>query len=392
VTRLTRSFVALGAAVALGLTGLSTAASATAAASPAAAWIQQGTHQSAHPSAHPAAHHSAQKSTQRQLVESRAQEALTRAVTPSECSGTLLDDYINELFAEMTDEQFTFLVNHQDTLLNVPTYDALFFGTTGDPAYALQDQSHQIQNTFRDLRKFWDIQSADIQLMAMHGNDLLDAARIKKTLTAMVATGQIAPMTAAQIQTEATTVASFMQTQGDFYDNPLWTLNAFAFTGQGDPDPVIAALPDKLIVGDGILEAYDAIGLGDVGPRVIMAHEFGHHVQYELGVFDSGPSDPAAATRRTELMADAMGAYFATHKKGLSLNRKRVADALLSFYTVGDCQFDSPGHHGTPLQRQRAADWGADLAAAAKPASYVIPPATFVQLFDAALPHIISGS
>ena len=155
--------------------------------------------------------------------------------------------------------------------------------------------------------------------------------------------------------------------------------------------PFIAGLPDKLIIGDGILAAYDAIGLGDVGPRVIMAHEFAHHVQYELGTFDTGPSDAATATRRTELMADAMASYFATHKKGLSLNRKRVSDALLSFYTVGDCSFASPGHHGTPLQRQRAADWGADLAAAASPRSAVLPAATVVEMFDAALPGIISG-
>ncbi|HET6939675.1 MAG TPA: hypothetical protein VFI19_13755 [Nocardioides sp.] len=368
MTKWTRTSVALGAATVLAFAGLSTATATTAAASPAAA------------------------PTHRHLVENPAQAALSRGVTPSECGPTLLDDYIDQVFAEMTDVQFNFLVQHQNTLFNVPTYDALFFGTTGDPDYALESHAHQIQNTFRDLRRFWDIKSDDIQLMAMHGDDLLDASRIAKTLTAMVATGQTTPMTPAQIQTEATTVAGFMQTQGDFYNNPLWTLNAFAFSSQGETDPFISSLPDKLIMGDGILEAYDAIGLGDVGPRVIMAHEFGHHVQYELGVFDTGPSDPSEATRRTELMADAMGTYFAVSKKGLSLNKKRVVDALLSFYTVGDCQFNDPGHHGTPLQRERAADWGADQAAAAKPASYVIPPATFVQLFDAALPHIVSGS
>jgi hypothetical protein len=365
--RSTRSFVALGAATVLAFVGLSTATTTTASASPAAASTR---------------HH----------VENPAQAALAQGVTPSECGPTLLDDYIDQVFAEMTDQQFAFLVQHQDVLFNVPTYDALFFGTTGDPDYALESHAHQIQNTFRDLRRFWAIQSADIQLMAFHSDDLLDASRIAHTLTLMVATHQIDPMTDAEIQAEATTVASFMQTQGDFYNNPLWTLNAFAFSGQGDPDPIIAALPDKLIVGDGILEAYDAIGLGDVGPRVIMGHEFGHHVQYELGVFNSGPSDPAEATRRTELMADAMGTYFGVSKKGLALNKKRVVDALLSFYTVGDCSFNSPGHHGTPLQRERAADWGADQAAAAKPASFIIPPATFVQMFDAALPSIVSGN
>lgn len=366
MTRFIRSLVALGAAVLLTLGAWSTA-TATATASPAPA------------------------STPRHLVDSPAQEALARAVAPSECGGTLLDSYVDHLLSAMTKEQFSFLVAHQDTLFNVPTYDALFFGTAGDPDYALESHAHQIENTFRDLRRFWTIQSADIQLIAMRGDVLLDAGRIAKTLTAMVATGQLNPMTPAQIQAEATTVARFMQAQGDFYDNPLWTLNAFAFTADGQPDPFIAALPDKLIMGDGIIEAYDAIGLGDVGVRVIMAHEFGHHVQFELGVFDTGPADPAEASRRTELMADAFASYYGTHKKGLALNRKRVADALLTFYTVGDCQFDSPVHHGTPLQRQRSADWGADLAAAAKPRSFILPPETFVQLFDQALPRIISG-
>lgn len=367
MTRLIRFFVTLGAAVLLALGTLGSAATATATASPAT------TH------------------SQHRLVASPAQAALTRGVAPSECDGTLLDTYIGQLFDEMTDEQFAFLVAHQDTLFNVPTYDALFFGTANDPDYALDSHAQQIKNTFRDLRRFWNIESADIQLMAMHGDVLLDADRIAKTLTAMVATGELDPMTPAEIEAEAATVAAFMQTQGDFYANPLWTLNAFAFSGDGEPDPFIAALPDKLIMGDGIIDAYDAIGLGDVGVRVIMAHEFGHHVQFELGVFDTGPSDPAEATRRTELMADAMASYYGTHKKGLALNKKRVADALLSFYTVGDCQFDDPGHHGTPLQRERAADWGADLAAAAKPRSSILPPATFVDLFDDALPHIISG-
>jgi hypothetical protein len=330
--------------------------------------------------------------TQRHLVEIPAKAAVAQAVAPSECATTLLNDYVNQLIGAMTLEQLTFLIEHQNTLLSVPTYDALFFGTQGDPDYALESHARQITNTFRDLRRFWDIDSSDIQLMAMHGDVLLDADRIAATLTAMVATGEADPMTPAEIQAEAQEVATFMQEQGDFYDNPLWTLNAFAFSGEGESDPLIAALPDKLVMGDGIIEAYDAIGLGDVGVRVIMAHEFAHHVQYELGVFDTGPTDPAEATRRTELMADAMASYFGTHKKGLALNSKRVADALLSFYTVGDCFFDDPGHHGTPLQRQRAADWGADLAAAARPRSYILPAETFVQLFEAALPGIISGT
>ena len=35
---------------------------------------------------------------------------------------------------------------------------------------------------------------------------------------------------------------------------------------------------------------------------------------------------------------------------------------------------------------------GAPTRAAAKPLSYILPPATFIELFDEALPQIISGS
>jgi hypothetical protein len=368
VNRTTRRLASLGAATCLSLSLVSPVATATASTNLTS------------------------RSADRHLVEIPAQEALRGAVAPSECTSTMLDGYINALFADMTDAQFAFLVAHQNTLLAVPTYDALFFGTEGDPEYALDSHARQLEHTFRDLKRFWsDVDSDDIQLIGMHGDVLLDADRIARTLTAMVAAGVLAPMTPEEIALEARTVADFMASQGDFYNNPLWTLNAYAFTGEGDADPVLAALPDKIVMGDGVLAAYDAIGLGDVGPRVILAHEFAHHIQFELGTFDSGPTDPAEATRRTELMADAMAAYYAVHKKGLALNKKRVVDALLSFYTVGDCGFDNPGHHGTPLQRQRAAEWGADLAAAAQPRSGVLPAKVVIQRFDAALPRIVAG-
>lgn len=170
---------------------------------------------------------------------------------------------------------------------------------------------------------------------------------------------------------------------------PLFTLNAFAFTGEGDPDPFIASLPDTMVFGQGLLAAMDTLGLADVGPRVILAHEFAHHIQFELDLFDS-PLTGAEATRRTELMADAYATYFAVHARGLSLNAKRVSDALQSFHAVGDCQFDSPGHHGTPLQRERAAAWAASLASSARPQGKILPAATFAALFEQQLPRLIA--
>src|SRR3712207_7819211 len=86
-------------------------------------------------------------------------------------------------------------------------------------------------------------------------------------------------------------------------NNPIFTLNAFAFTGAGDPDPLFASRPDLIVFGDGIIDFLESIGIGDVGPRLVLAHEFGHHIQYELGLVDFTVLDPEV-TRRAELMAD----------------------------------------------------------------------------------------
>ncbi len=365
--RTTRGIVALSAATFISLGLGSPVAAATAAATETVS----------------AGHH---------LVENRALEAFERAVAPSECTATPIDGYVLGLVLDMTPEQLAFVRAHRNAL-SVPLYDSLFFGTEGDPDYALDAHEHDLQNTFRDLTRFWsDIRSDDIQLVGMHGDVLLDAERIAASLGVMVEFGAIPPMTAEEIATEARTVADFMATQGDFHDNPLWTFGAFAFTGELFTDPEMAARPDKIVIGDGIFAAYDALGLGDVGPRVVLAHEFAHHVQFELGTYDTGPADPAEASRRTELMADGMAVYYGVHKKGLALNSNRVVNALLTFYNVGGCQFDDPTHHGTPLQRQRAAAWGADLADAARPQSLVLSAETVIERFDAALPGIVAGN
>ena len=93
-------------------------------------------------------------------------------------------------------------------------------------------------------------------------------------------------------------------------------------------------------------------------------------------------------------MADTFASYFGTHKKGLALNAKRVADALETGYTSGDCAFDDDGHHGTPNQRERAYAFGASLAAAAKPKSFVLPSLTVAALFEDGAPdarHTLTG-
>ena len=320
------------------------------------------------------------------IDRSPAREALDRVINPGdyECGPTNFDVYIDGLFAGMTDEDIDFLFS--TPVLDLPTYDALVFGRSSDPAYALpSSHATSLGHTFRDVKRFWDIESGDIQLHAMHGDMLLDPARISRTLQAVYGVpAAAADAFAADWSARIAATPAF-----DGGNNPLFTLNAFAFTGEGDPDPFVSSIPDKLIFGDGILDALQWLGIGNVGPRAVMGHEFGHHIQYEDNLFDSPLTGPEA-TRRTELMADAFGTYFAVHSRGLSLNAKRVLQAEQTFYEVGDCAFTNPGHHGTPNQRMRASEWGADLASSAQRQGKILPSLTVAEQFDVVLPELVA--
>jgi hypothetical protein len=89
-------------------------------------------------------------------------------------------------------------------------------------------------------------------------------------------------------------------------------------------------------------------------------------------------------------MADAMGTYYVTHARGLALNARRVLEAEKTFYEVGDCAFDNPGHHGTPLQRLRASAWGAELAEGEQKQGHILPALVVANRFDRVLPRLVA--
>ena len=102
---------------------------------------------------------------------------------------------------------------------------------------------------------------------------------------------------------------------------------------------------------DGILEGFAALGYEDVAPQAILAHEFVHHIQFQLNLFEDEVTPEA--TRRTELMADAYSAYYLSHARGVSMQSKRVKKFLAVFFNLGDCSIEHSGHHGTPHARAR---------------------------------------
>jgi len=93
--------------------------------------------------------------------------------------------------------------------------------------------------------------------------------------------------------------------------------------------------------------------IGDFSVAYVVAHEYGHEVQDELGLFQEyGQQLPTMAF---ELQADC---YAGTWAKSASdenrLEDGDVQEALDAALAVGDFDASNPGHHGTPEQRKEA--------------------------------------
>jgi hypothetical protein len=307
----------------------------------------------------------------------------SRVVVPTKCSDvTPVINYFLDRAFEIPFPTLILLINRWADL--VPSYEALIFQTKATPQYFGYngEYNQRMRKTERDVKRFWDIESDDIQVLAMHGTVLADPSRTVPTYTSDLFLG----LSEATAQTWASEVRNVMLTEPlvNGGNHPLFTFNAFAISA---PE---LGIPDKIVMGDGILDGYKAVGFDDVALPAVFAHEFAHHIQFQRGYFEELPpgSDPstvddAELTRYTELMADALAAYYLTHSRGASMNRKRVEQFLQVFFQIGDCAFTSPGHHGTPIQRMRAAQFGFDVADRAHKQGHILTADQFHALFVA---------
>jgi predicted metalloprotease len=93
--------------------------------------------------------------------------------------------------------------------------------------------------------------------------------------------------------------------------------------------------------------------VGDFSVAYIVAHEYGHEVQDELGLYDRYGSQ--LPTMAFELQADCYAGTWAN--SAYQENRLQdgdVQEALDAALAVGDFDAANPGHHGTPEQREEA--------------------------------------
>lgn len=125
-----------------------------------------------------------------------------------------------------------------------------------------------------------------------------------------------------------------------------------------------------------LLETQFGANGGPLAQEYVVAHEFGHHIQNQLGLLNRAqqdPQGPESGSVRTELMADCLAGIWAKNASTVPdpdsgrpflepLTDQDIADALSAAAAVGDDRIQSSQGgqvnpesftHGTSEQRQR---------------------------------------
>jgi len=82
-----------------------------------------------------------------------------------------------------------------------------------------------------------------------------------------------------------------------------------------------------------------------------IAHEFGHIFQYQSKFYDL-LTQSQTTDRLLELHADYLAGYYLGLKR-LRSGEMDIKAFLDSLYLSGDTDFNSPDHHGTPMEREQ---------------------------------------
>ncbi|RXG17878.1 hypothetical protein DSM03_101577 [Leeuwenhoekiella aestuarii] len=265
------------------------------------------------------------------------------AVEPTSCAPTPFSTIISELGYAGYDIYGLLYFDLYSQINQLSTFidqDPQYFGADGE-------DTNYVVNRTRSLEKFWDMSDL-ITVRGQHNATLENRDKIADVYL------NFSTLTEEEAYANADAFLEINEASTFLIESPLLSFDGFASSS------------DLIVIGDGLVELASEAGVEDkVVWTGILAHEWAHQIQfdnfdvwYPEGAADNAPE----ATRFTELEADFFAAFYMTHKRGATYNWKRVADFNELFFNIGDCQFTSPGHHGTPDQRMQAAKAGFDFA------------------------------
>lgn len=227
-----------------------------------------------------------------------------------------------------------------------------------DPA-----QSDDITALVTNLRTFWGIPEDDLIALGGNGRQIEDPETVAMVYQNTAITRRTNETMEESRARAIDTVALINRTIG--FDHPFLTLNVAALTNLGEDFLGNGEIqPDRLLFGAGFVESFSEL-FSPMGVAYTAAHEVSHILLFRAGIFglDLLRNPTPETTRRFELSTDALAAYYLAHPLGGNFDMEMLVDLVYEQATfLGDCQFTNPGHHGTPIQRARAAMFGAEIA------------------------------
>lgn len=295
--------------------------------------------------------------------------------------------WFNQQLKGISRRDFLFLIEHP-RVLELPfvykfaidkSEEGEYFGINGKHTLELKSRHNSTELFWEATDHDNTLNTSDILLFGVHGSDLEYDSNLVPTIRLLWPNKTIdeANEFANSIQ------ATFQSLPGGF-NNPLLTFNALAVEGYSENGEDYS---DSILIGDGILKFLDDVDLERDGPDFVHAHEFGHHMQFEVDIDHLGYLSEAEESRRIELMADAFGGYFLAHDRGGDMEGDEIRQLHETAMSLGDCDVEEEDHHGKPNQRKCAALWGAHLATKT---TRILHPKEFRDKFDTALNDIVN--
>lgn len=154
---------------------------------------------------------------------------------------------------------------------------------------------------------------------------------------------------------DAALISEFNAQQG------FWGIPGISFSFLNDCNsPNAYAQPDtKAILFGTTLASQTYLQFGTLVPLwQIIAHEFGHQVQFYFG--DSWLNAPTVSPK--ELEADMFSGFYLILAKSTSVTYQEMSTSISNAFALGDWQYNNPNHHGTPAQRGAAVLAGGKIA------------------------------
>ncbi|MGA8854211.1 MAG: hypothetical protein WB492_08550, partial [Christiangramia sp.] len=281
-------------------------------------------------------------------------DIVRNAVEPSECGPTAFRSVQNKYIGQLVQDPIA--LDYYSLFLDINYISSVYLDQGEQYFGAEGDYTKLMVKRERELESFWNMED-EIRVQGQHTATLTDRDVFVQALSQFFTIGgQPIPMPI--VNAYADELAAAAEASPNLPENPFFATDGFATYSK------------TIVIGDGLVSWMAETGISeDIVWTGIFSHEWAHQVQFKnYGEWypEGAAQDPAEATRYTELEADFLAAYFMTHKRGATYNWKRVEEFYELFFQIGDCGFDSSGHHGTPAQRLNAAQLGFEVANSAQ--------------------------